>query len=304
LVVPTFNLDADFSVAVVAILGTTISPYLFFWQAGEEMEELRRRKRKPLIKTPEAAPRELKRIRMDTLVGMALSNLIALLIMFATAATLHAKGVTKIESSAQAAEALRPVARDFAFFLFAAGVIGTGMLAVPVLAGSAAYAVSEMFRWREGLDQRPKSAKAFYGVIVAATLGGIALTFAPLDPMRALYWSAVINGLLAAPLIALMVAIGMNRRIMGGRADDAVVDGARGSYYRCGHGISGSRLLRGSVTRRRLSSSSYESFDRGALDAYSQPPTSYLDGGLPSRGWAGNGISASLRNLGFPSYRG
>jgi len=215
LVVPTFSLDADFSMAVVAILGTTISPYLFFWQAGEEMEELRRRKRKPLIETPVAAPRELKRIRIDTLVGMAFSNLIALFIMFATAATLRVNGVTKIESSAQAAEALRPVAGNFAFLLFALGIIGTGMLAVPVLAGSAAYAVSEMFRWREGLDQRPSKAKAFYGVIAAATLGGIALTFTPLDPIRALYWSAVINGLLAAPLIAIMVAMGMNRSIMG-----------------------------------------------------------------------------------------
>ena len=215
LVVPTFSLDADFSMAMVAILGTTISPYLFFWQAGEEMEELRRRNKKPLIETPTAASRELKRIRMDTLIGMAISNLIALFIMFATAATLHVNGITKIESSSQAAEALRPVAGDFAFLLFAAGIIGTGMLAVPVLAGSAAYAVSEMFRWREGLNQRPSKAKGFYGVIAAATLGGIALTFTPLDPIRALYWSAVINGLLAAPLIALMVAIGMNRRIMG-----------------------------------------------------------------------------------------
>jgi Mn2+/Fe2+ NRAMP family transporter len=179
------------------------------------MEELRRRKKKPLVETPAAAPRELKRIRIDTLVGMAFSNLIALFIMFATAATLHVNGITKIESSSQAAEALRPVAGDFAFLLFAAGIVGTGMLAVPVLAGSAAYAVSEMFRWREGLDQRPRKAKAFYGVIAAATLGGVALTFTPLDPIRALYWSAVINGLLAAPLIAIMIAIGMNRSIMG-----------------------------------------------------------------------------------------
>jgi Mn2+/Fe2+ NRAMP family transporter len=215
LVIPTLSLDADFSMAVVAILGTTISPYLFFWQAGEEMEELRRRKREPLIEAPAAARRELKRIRIDTLVGMAFSNLIALFIMFATAATLHVNGITKIESSSQAADALRPVAGDFAFLLFAAGIIGTGMLAVPVLAGSAAYAVSEMFRWRAGLDQRPSKAKAFYGVIAAATLAGIALTFTPLDPIRALYWSAVINGLLAAPLIGIMVAMGMNRSIMG-----------------------------------------------------------------------------------------
>jgi NRAMP (natural resistance-associated macrophage protein)-like metal ion transporter len=215
LVVPTFRLDADHAMAIVAILGTTISPYLFFWQAGEEMEEMRRREKKPLLERPAAAPRELKRIETDTLVGMAVSNLVALFIIFATAATLHVNGITEIESSSQAAEALRPVAGEFAFLLFALGIIGTGMLAVPVLAGSAAYAVSEMFRWRAGLDQYPGKAKAFYGVIAAATLGGVVLTFTPLDPIRALYWSAVINGVLAAPLIAIMVAIGTNRRIMG-----------------------------------------------------------------------------------------
>jgi Mn2+/Fe2+ NRAMP family transporter len=215
LVAPTFRLDADHAMAIVAILGTTISPYLFFWQAGEEMEELRRRQKKPLLERPAAAPRELKRIETDTLVGMAVSNLVALFIIFATAATLHVNGITEIESSSQAAEALRPVAGEFAFLLFALGIIGTGMLAVPVLAGSAAYAVSEMFRWRAGLDQYPSKAKAFYGVIAAATLGGVMLTFTPLDPIRALYWSAVINGVLAAPLIAVMVAIGTNQRIMG-----------------------------------------------------------------------------------------
>jgi NRAMP (natural resistance-associated macrophage protein)-like metal ion transporter len=215
LVVPTFSLDADHAMAVVAILGTTISPYLFFWQAGEETEELRRRDKKSLLQRPTAAPRELKRIKTDTLIGMAVSNLVALFIIFATAATLHANGITEIESSSQAAEALRPVAGEFAFLLFALGIIGTGMLAVPVLAGSAAYAVSEMFRWRAGLDQHPSRAKAFYGIVAAATLGGVALTFTSLDPIRALYWSAVINGVLAAPLIAIMVTIGTNRRIMG-----------------------------------------------------------------------------------------
>jgi Mn2+/Fe2+ NRAMP family transporter len=201
--------------AIVAILGTTISPYLFFWQAGEEMEELRRRQKKPLLERPAAASQELKRIETDTLVGMAVSNVVALFIIFATAATLNANGIMEIESSSQAAQALRPVAGEFAFLLFGLGIIGTGMLAVPVLAGSAAYAVSEMFRWRAGLDQCPGKAKAFYGVIAAATLGGVVLTFTPLDPVRALYWSAVINGMLAAPLIAVMVAIATNRRIMG-----------------------------------------------------------------------------------------
>jgi Mn2+/Fe2+ NRAMP family transporter len=144
-----------------------------------------------------------------------LGNLIAAFIIIATAATLNASGITQIETSSQAAEALRPVAGAFTFVLFAAGIIGTGMLAVPVLAGSAAYAVSEMFHWPEGLDRRPREAKAFYATIAATTLGGVALNFTGLDPIRALYWSAVVNGILAAPLMAIMIMIAMNPRIMG-----------------------------------------------------------------------------------------
>jgi len=213
--VPHLVFDKPHAMAMVAVLGTTISPYLFFWQAGQEVEELRRRHVKALCITPREAGPELSRIRTDTIVGMGVSNLIALCIIFATAATLNANGVTEIQTSAQAAEALRPVAGVFTFALFAAGIIATGMLAVPVLAGSAAYGVSEVFGWTEGLDHRPKEAKAFYATIAIATLGGVALNFTPIDPVRALYWSAVVNGVLAAPLMAVMMVIAMNRRIMG-----------------------------------------------------------------------------------------
>jgi Mn2+/Fe2+ NRAMP family transporter len=212
---PQLAFDGDHAMALVAVLGTTISPYLFFWQAGEEVEELHRRHLKRMAANPAAAKPELARIRTDTLVGMGISNLIALFIIIATAATLNASGITQIETSSQAAEALRPVAGAFTFVLFAAGIIGTGMLAVPVLAGSAAYAVSEMFHWPEGLDRRPREAKAFYATIAATTLGGVVLNFTGLDPIRALYWSAVVNGILAAPLMAIMIMIAMNPRIMG-----------------------------------------------------------------------------------------
>jgi Mn2+/Fe2+ NRAMP family transporter len=213
--VPRIEIDRAHIMAVVAVLGTTISPYLFFWQAGQEVEELHRRHAKPLYVAPRTAGDELRRIRTDTIVGMGVSNLVALFIIFAAAATLHANGVTNIETSAQAAEALRPVAGDFAFALFAVGIIATGMLAVPILAGSAAYAVAELFGWKEGLDRKPKEAKAFYATIAVATLLGVALNFTPIHPVKALYWAAVINGVLAAPLMALMMLIATNRRIMG-----------------------------------------------------------------------------------------
>jgi NRAMP (natural resistance-associated macrophage protein)-like metal ion transporter len=215
LIVPRLSFDAPQAMALVAILGTTISPYLFFWQAGQEVEELNRRHVKALCITPKQAGPELARIRTDTLFGMGVSNLIAIFIIFATAATLNASGVTDIQTSAQAAEALRPVAGAFTFALFAAGIIATGMLAVPVLAGSAAYGVSEMFGWTQGLNRRPREAKAFYATIAVATLVGVALNFTPLDPVKALYWSAVVNGVLAAPLMAVIMVIAMNKRIMG-----------------------------------------------------------------------------------------
>jgi NRAMP (natural resistance-associated macrophage protein)-like metal ion transporter len=213
--VPSFTFDRDHAMALVAIFGTTISPYLFFWQAGQEVEEQHRRHIKPLHVSPRSAGAELRRIRTDTLVGMGFSHLVALFIIVATAATLHANGVREIESAAQAAEALRPIAGDFAFALFAMGIIGTGLLAVPILAGSAAYAVSETFDWTEGLDRKPREAKAFYAVIALATAGGIALNFIGIDPMKALYWAAVVNGLLAPPLMVVTMLIARNRAVMG-----------------------------------------------------------------------------------------
>jgi NRAMP (natural resistance-associated macrophage protein)-like metal ion transporter len=213
--VPKISFDAAEATALVAVLGTTISPYLFFWQAALEVEELRRHKTQPLKHTPNLAKPQFARIRTDTVVGMVVSNVIAIFIIFATAATLHASGVTNIQTSSQAAEALRPIAGEFTFLIFAAGIIGTGLLAVPVLAGSAAYAVSEAFQWREGLDRRLLQAKSFYATIAVATMAGIGLNFTSLDPVKALYWSAVVNGVLSAPVMAVVMLIASNRRIMG-----------------------------------------------------------------------------------------
>jgi NRAMP (natural resistance-associated macrophage protein)-like metal ion transporter len=216
LVVPQIAWNADFMMMVVAVLGTTISPYLFFWQAEEEVED---QQQEPgahaLRQAPEQAPRELQRIRIDTLVGMALSNLVALFIVWTTAATLHAHGITAIETSAQAAEALRPIAGDFAFAVFAAGIVGTGLLALPVLAGSAAYALGEACGWPVGLAHKWRRARAFYATIAAATAIGVVLNFTPIDPVRALVWSAVVNGVCAAPIMALMMLLGTSRGVMG-----------------------------------------------------------------------------------------
>jgi NRAMP (natural resistance-associated macrophage protein)-like metal ion transporter len=215
LVVPELQFTTAYATALVAILGTTISPYLFFWQAAQEIEEEHRRHLKPLCLTPSSAGPELKRIRLDTLVGMAFSTLISLAIVFATAATLHASGVQDIETSSQAAEALRPIAGQFAFAMFAVGIIGTGMLAVPVLAGSAAYAVTEMAGLSGSLDAKPLSARLFYGTIAATTLAGASLSVLGIDPARALYWAAVVNGVLAGPLMVVMMLIVRNPRAMG-----------------------------------------------------------------------------------------
>ena len=203
------------AMALVAVLGTTISPYLIFWQAALEVEDKKRRKARPLGLAPPTAEAEFARIRTDTVVGMVVSNLVAICIIYATAATLHASGITTIETSAQAAEALRPIAGTMTFAIFAAGIIGTGLLAVPVLAGSAAYALAETLRWRQGLDRRLFQAKSFYAAIAVATMAGVGLNFTPLDPVRALYWSAVVNGVLAAPVMAVMMLIAGNARIMG-----------------------------------------------------------------------------------------
>jgi NRAMP (natural resistance-associated macrophage protein)-like metal ion transporter len=215
LVVPELQFNAAYATAFVAILGTTISPYLFFWQAGQEIEEQRRRHVKPLCLTPGSAGPELKRIRIDTLVGMAFSTLVSLAIVFATAATLHANGVRDITTSSQAAEALRPIAGQFAFAMFAAGIIGTGLLAVPVLAGSAAYAVTEMAGFASSLDAKPLDARLFYATIAVTTLAGASLNTIGIDPARALYWAAVVNGILAGPLMAVMMLIVRNPKAMG-----------------------------------------------------------------------------------------
>jgi NRAMP (natural resistance-associated macrophage protein)-like metal ion transporter len=214
--IPTLSANAEFWTLVVAIFGTTISPYLFFWQASQEVEEIREiPERKPLVKVPRQGPDAIRRIETDTYIGMAFSNLVALAIMFTTAATLHAVGTTDIQTSSQAAEALKPIAGPLAFTIFTLGIVGTGLLAVPVLAGSAAYALCEAQKWPIGLARKPLQAKAFYTTIVIATLSGIAITFSPLDPIKALFWSAVINGVVSVPVMAMMMLITSNKKIMG-----------------------------------------------------------------------------------------
>ena len=213
---PQFNWNTAFLTTLVAILGTTISPYLFFWQASQEAEDVKTEKRrKPLLRAPWQAVNEFTRIRTDTLVGMAFSNLIALSIMITTAATLNQAGIKEIATSAQAAEALKPIAGEFASFVFAVGIIGTGLLAVPVLAGSAAYAIGEAWKWPIGLSKDPEDAVAFYSTVAAAGALGIALTLSPLDPIKALYWAAVINGVVAVPVMTVMMLMTRENRIMG-----------------------------------------------------------------------------------------
>jgi len=213
---PQFNWNTAFLTTLVAILGTTISPYLFFWQASQEAEDVKTEKRrKPLLRAPWQAVNEFTRIRTDTLVGMAFSNLIALSIMITTAATLNQAGIKEIATSAQAAEALKPIAGEFASVVFAVGIIGTGLLAVPVLAGSAAYAIGEAWKWPIGLSKDPEDAVAFYSTVAAAGALGIALTLSPLDPIKALYWAAVINGVVAVPVMTVMMLMTRENRIMG-----------------------------------------------------------------------------------------
>lgn len=203
-------------VTIVAIFGTTISPYLFFWQSAQETEEVHRNPdEEPLVDAPWQARREFRRMRLDTFAGMAVSNLVALAIMIGTAATLHASGSATINTAADAAKALQPVAGPFAFLLFSLGIIGTGLLAVPVLAGSAAYAIGEARGWKCGLDQRPWEAVGFYTVISLATLLGIGIDWSDLDPIKALFWSAVINGVVAVPIMIAMMLVVSRRRAMG-----------------------------------------------------------------------------------------
>ena len=213
--VPHLSMDHDQAMALVAVLGTTISPYLFFWQSSLEVEDGLRRGVRPLRLTPDLAAPQFRRIRADTVVGMGVSNLIAICIIYATAATLHQSGVTDIQTSSQAAEALRPIAGNLTFFIFAAGIIGTGLLAVPVLAGSGAFALSEALSWQGGLERRLLQAKAFYATIAVSTIAGVGLNFTTLNPVKALYWSAVVNGVLAAPVMAAVMLVAGNGRIMG-----------------------------------------------------------------------------------------
>ena len=213
---PTPTINADYFLMVVAVLGTTISPYLFFWQASQEVEEMNQgRKDRPLRELAKGGDPELHRIRIDTIAGMFFSNAIAFFIILTTAAVLNAHGVTNINSATQAAQALRPLAGDFTFLLFALGIIGTGMLAIPVLAGSAAYGVSEAFGWPATLEAKAPEAVGFYTIIGAATVIGFGLGFTGIDAIHMLVWSAVLNGIVAVPIMAMMMVIVANAGLMG-----------------------------------------------------------------------------------------
>lgn len=215
LVMPKIVWDAATVTTIVAVFGTTISPYLFFWQASQEVEEMEADPdAKPLIVAPKQARANFRRIKIDTIVGMGFSNLVAFFIILTTAVSLHLHGVTEIQTSAEAATALRPIAGEFAFLLFAAGIIGTGLLAVPVLAGSAAYAMAGAFGWEKGLEQKPLAAKRFYAIIAVSTMIGIGLGFAPIDPIKALYWSAVINGVISVPIMFIMMLMASRTDVM------------------------------------------------------------------------------------------
>jgi Mn2+/Fe2+ NRAMP family transporter len=212
---PPLSFKADYLMAVVAVFGTTISPYLFFWQAGQEVEDTKEGAgARPLTRAPEQARGEFSRIRVDTYIGMGISNLVALFIVITTAATLNATGVTEIQTSAQAAKALRAVAGPLTFAVFAADIIGTGMLALPALAGSAAHALGETLSWHVGLARLPLRAKAFYATITVGMALGVALNFSPIDPIKALYWSAVLNGVVAVPVMVTMMLLTMRPSIM------------------------------------------------------------------------------------------
>ena len=213
---PRFTPDGASATMIVAVFGTTISPYLFFWQASEEVEDMRAPPHATaLLRNAQPAERELRRIRWDTWSGMFYSNLTAYFIMLATAVTLHAAGVTRIETAAQAASALRPLAGDFAFLLFALGILGVGLIGVPVLAGSGAYALAEVMNWQWGLERRATDARGFYGVIAVSVLAGLVIQYLPISPMRALFWSAVINGVVAVPLIVMVMVLVSKHSVMG-----------------------------------------------------------------------------------------
>jgi NRAMP (natural resistance-associated macrophage protein)-like metal ion transporter len=214
--IPTISWKSDYIVTVVAVFGTTISPYLFFWQASQEVEDMDALpSAAALTDKPFQARASFRRIWIDTTIGMGFSNLVAFFIIVATAATLHVHGITDIQTSSQAAEALRPIAGDFAFVLFSAGIVGTGLLAIPVLAGSAAYAIAGAFSWPSSLELKFEKAKRFYGIIAASTLTGVALGFTPIDPIKALFLSAVLNGVLSVPIMIVMMIMASRESIMG-----------------------------------------------------------------------------------------
>jgi NRAMP (natural resistance-associated macrophage protein)-like metal ion transporter len=214
--VPRIAPDREWITTAIAIFGVALSPYIFFWQASQEAEDQRvKPQREPLIRVPEQAPAALERIRIDTWVGMVVAIVVGLSIIITTSATLHAHGQTDVASAAEAAQALAPIAGPFAFSLFALGIVATGLLAIPVLAGSAAYAIGEALKWPVGLARAPLEAKAFYATIGLATCAGVVINVVGIDPIRALYWSAVINGMVAAPALALMVIVASRRAVMG-----------------------------------------------------------------------------------------
>ena len=213
---PHMSWKPEYITTVVAVFGTTISPYLFFWQASQEVEDMEADPQaQPIKNAPDQARLNFRRIKIDTYIGMGFSNLVAFFIILTAAVTLNMHGITEIQTSTEAAAALRPIAGDFAFWLFSAGIIGTGLLAVPVLAGSAAYAMAGAFKWKKGLELKPAMAKKFYGIIAVSTLVGIALGFTPIDPIKALYWSAVINGVISVPIMVVMMLMAVRPEIMG-----------------------------------------------------------------------------------------
>ena len=213
---PRFTPNADAAAVVVGVFGTTISPYLFFWQASEEVEDMHvHREKAPLVSDAREAGPELRRISWDTWSGMAYSNLTAYFIILACAITLHVAGITEIDTAAQAASALRPLAGEFAYVIFALGILGVGLIGVPVLAGSGAYALAEALGWKEGLERKATDARGFYGVIAVSTLVGLVIQYSPISPMRALFWSAVINGVVAVPLMVVIIVLASRKSVMG-----------------------------------------------------------------------------------------
>ncbi|MBV9733065.1 MAG: divalent metal cation transporter, partial [Verrucomicrobia bacterium] len=214
--VPNISFTSDYLQALVAVFGTTISPYLLFWQSSEEVEDLESvPQEKALKRAPSQGPEHLQRIKLDTYLGMAFSNVVAYFIILTVAVTLNAHGKTNIDSAEQAAVALQPIAGQFASLLFSLGIIGTGLLALPVLAGSGAYAIGEALRWPIGLERKVRKAKAFYAVLALSTLIGLLLNFIGINPIRALVWSAIVNGITAAPVMGCMMLMGSSRKVMG-----------------------------------------------------------------------------------------